>query len=309
VTENEVKLMSKIHIRDAGAEKALTFDLEEKAVFIGRSECSDIQVKDSTVSRKHLKIDPEGDMFLIEDLGSTNGTYVDGHRIEPGQTMAVDETNTVIIGKTILQFGVPFTSEALKDISGSGIQLPEVEIDETRLLPKETERRSLSSENLEFIDNTSDLLKKALDVNEILERILGHIFDTLPRVDRAAIILFEDKKEPIRQVIGRSRDGKVSESFPYSKVLLNRVIKNRKAIKVSNTFYEAPVEQSEKTGSSQIRSAMCVPMYKNAKIRGGIYLESPQGFYDGFRKEDYLLLHRVSDLAGAAIEKASILLN
>ena len=301
--------MYKIHIRDESAEKALTLDLEEKAVFVGRSKCNEIQVEDFSVSRKHLKIQPEGDMFLIEDLSSTNGTYVDGHRIEPGQTMAVDETNTITIGKTILQFSVTSKSEALMDISGSGIQLPEVEIDETQLLPKETERRSLSSENLEFIDNTSDLLKKALDVKEILERILGHIFDTLPRVERAAIILFEDKKEPIRQVIARSRDGQVGEAFQYSKVLLNRVIKNRKAIKVSNTFYEAPVEQSEKTGSSQIRSALCVPMYKNSKIRGGIYLESPQGFYDGFRKEDYLLLHRVSDLVGAAIEKASILLN
>ena len=301
--------MYKIHIRDEGAEKELTFDLEEKAVFIGRSKCNEIQVKDSTVSRKHLKIHPEGDMLLIEDLSSTNGTYVNGHRIEPGQAMPIDETNTVNIGKTILHFSVPSTSEALMDISGSGIQLPEVGISDKQLLFKETERRSLSSENLEFIDNTSNLLKKALGVNEILEKILGHIFDTLPRVDRAAIILFEDKKEPIRQVIARSRDGQASEAFQYSKVLLNRVIKNRKAIKVSNTIYEAPVEQSEKTGSSQIRSALCVPMYKNSKISGGIYLESPQGFYDGFRKEDYLLLHRVSDLVGAAIEKASILLN
>lgn len=301
--------MSKIHIRDEGAEKALTFDLDEKTVFIGRSKCSDIQVKDFTVSRKHLKIQREGKIFLIEDLNSTNGTYVNGDPIEPGQAVPVDENDTVTIGKTVLHFGGPPTVEALPKTSGSGIQLPEVEINERQLMSKETERRSLSSEKLEFIDNTSGLLKKALDVNEILERILGHIFDTLPRVDRAAIILFESKKEQVRQVIARSRRGQASEDFQYSKILLDRVKRDRKAIKVSNTFYAPPPEQSEKRDSWQVRSAMCVPMFKNAHIRGGIYLESPRGFYDGFRKEDYLLLHRVSDLVGATIEKASLLLN
>ncbi|UCF84461.1 MAG: FHA domain-containing protein [Desulfobacteraceae bacterium] len=301
--------MPKIHIRDEGAEKALTFDLDEKTVFIGRSKLSDIQVKDFTVSRKHLKILREGKIFLIEDLNSTNGTYVNGDRIEPGQAVPVDENDTVTIGKTFLNFGGTPTVEALPKTSGSGIQLPEVEIDERQLMPKETERRSLSSENLEFIENTSDLLKKTLDVNEILEKILGHIFDILPRVDRAAIVLFEDKHEQIRQLIARSRRGQLSGAFQYSNVLLNRVKRDRKAIKVSNTFYETPVEQSEKTDSWQVRSALCVPMFKNAHIRGGIYLESPRGFYDGFRKEDYVLLHKMSDLVGATIEKASLLLN
>ena len=301
--------MPKIHIRDEGAEKVRTFDLDEKTVFIGRSKCSDIQVKDFTVSRKHLKILREGKIFLIEDLNSTNGTYVNGDRIEPGQAVPVDENDTVTIGKTFLHFGEPPTVEALPKTSGSGIQLPEVEINERQLLSKETERRSVSSENLEFIENTSDLLKKTLDVNEILERILGHIFDILPRVDRAAIVVFEDKKEQIRQLIARSRRGQLSEAFQYSNVLLNRVKRDRKAIKVSNTFYDTPVEQSEKTDSWQVRSALCVPMFKNSSILGGIYLESPRGFYDGFRKEDYLLLHRMSDLVGTTIEKASLLLN
>ena len=301
--------MYKIHIRDEGAEKVRTFDLDEKAVFIGRSKSNNFQVKDFTVSRKHLKIQPEGKIFLIEDLSSTNGTYVNDDRIEPGQAVPVDENDTVTIGKTVLNFSGLATSDALPKTSGLGIQLPDLEINESQLLSKETERRSLSSGKLEFIDNTSGLLKKALDVNEILERILGHIFDTLPRVDRAAIILFESKKEQVRQVIARSRRGQVSEDFEYSIVLLDRVKSDRKAIKVSNTFYAPPPEQSEKTESWQVRSAMCVPMFKNSHIRGGIYLESPRGFYDGFRKEDYLLLHKVSDLVGATIEKASLLLN
>ena len=48
---------------------------------IGRSEPADIVVADDVISRVHCRIEPHGDSLQVTDLGSTNGTFVDGRRI------------------------------------------------------------------------------------------------------------------------------------------------------------------------------------------------------------------------------------
>jgi len=55
--------------------------LEEDAVIIGRDEKTDIYVDDKRLSREHCKISKEGTRFTIEDLGSANGTFVNGQKV------------------------------------------------------------------------------------------------------------------------------------------------------------------------------------------------------------------------------------
>jgi pSer/pThr/pTyr-binding forkhead associated (FHA) protein len=61
-----------------------TFCLNERIVFIGRGSSNDIVVKDSLVSRHHCVIRNGGGQYTIEDLDSSNGTYVDGERVQTG---------------------------------------------------------------------------------------------------------------------------------------------------------------------------------------------------------------------------------
>jgi pSer/pThr/pTyr-binding forkhead associated (FHA) protein len=64
---------------------------------VGRCRDNDVQVHDPTVSRRHCRLSLQGDKFLVEDLGSTHGTWVNGKRI---QQALLDGTETLTVGMT-----------------------------------------------------------------------------------------------------------------------------------------------------------------------------------------------------------------
>ena len=62
---------------------------------------------DAKVSRRHARIIRNGASYFIEDLGSTNGTYVNrGRRLLPGNAQPLSDGDEVIVGKTFLRFQV-----------------------------------------------------------------------------------------------------------------------------------------------------------------------------------------------------------
>lgn len=85
-------------IIDVGGEKWL---LTKPITTVGRSSQADITVDDSGVSRKHVefRITPEG--VILTDLGSTNGTFVEGHRVEAATLL---DGNQITIGRTRILF-------------------------------------------------------------------------------------------------------------------------------------------------------------------------------------------------------------
>lgn len=58
-----------------------TYPLSKNEIYIGRDISNDIAVNDAEISRKHARLTLQGDTFVVEDLGSTNGTFVDAQRL------------------------------------------------------------------------------------------------------------------------------------------------------------------------------------------------------------------------------------
>ena len=67
----------------------------------------DAHDSDAKVSRRHARIVRSSGSYFIEDLGSTNGTYVNrGRRLLPGNPQAIADGDEVIVGKTFLRFQI-----------------------------------------------------------------------------------------------------------------------------------------------------------------------------------------------------------
>jgi len=88
-----------IPVLDVGGER---FSINADSVVLGRSAEADITVEDTGVSRKHLEIRRQGDHFVAVDLGSTNGSYVDGERVI-GRTELVNGS-VITMGRTRITF-------------------------------------------------------------------------------------------------------------------------------------------------------------------------------------------------------------
>lgn len=64
-----------------GPATGTSYDLDQVEIFVGRDLGNDIVVNDPEISRRHARLYKHGDHYLIEDLGSTNGTIVNGQKI------------------------------------------------------------------------------------------------------------------------------------------------------------------------------------------------------------------------------------
>ncbi|MDP9293126.1 MAG: FHA domain-containing protein, partial [Actinomycetota bacterium] len=70
----------------AGLRDGAAYDLSEGAV-LGRSDEADIRLEDSFASSSHARLAPHGDVVVLEDLGSTNGTYLNGEPLRGPQPL------------------------------------------------------------------------------------------------------------------------------------------------------------------------------------------------------------------------------
>jgi len=92
----------------AGAQAGSVFPITKPRIFIGRGSAMDVQLKDSEVSRRHAMIEVRSDEATLVDLGATNGTYVDGQRID---RMELSNRSEFTVGSTTLMFIVAATRE------------------------------------------------------------------------------------------------------------------------------------------------------------------------------------------------------
>jgi pSer/pThr/pTyr-binding forkhead associated (FHA) protein len=84
-----------------GANSGQRADLAEGVVLIGRGPDAAIRLDDDYASTRHARIAPSGDQWFVEDLGSTNGTYVGSSRITQPTTVTLG--TKVRVGKTVLE--------------------------------------------------------------------------------------------------------------------------------------------------------------------------------------------------------------
>ena len=87
-------------IMRSGPTPGATFSLEGDQLVIGRDSSSSIAINDAEVSRKHARLNFQGGKYVIEDLGSTNGTFVNGQRLV--STVVLKSGDVVSLGEQIV---------------------------------------------------------------------------------------------------------------------------------------------------------------------------------------------------------------
>jgi len=290
--------MPKIYIMN-GPDKGRSFEVDEETVFVGRAPDNEIPVKDKSVSRKHLKIVKRDEKYYVTDLGSKNGTFVDGKRVTSGNEYQVREGMPIAAGKTFLSVGKAYPEDVLAVLDSIDLFK---ELDEQG--KNDVEDRPMTAKgNMDLIYKVSDVLMQSLNLKEVMERILHYILELLKRVDRGVIILIDQETGRASEVISIIKSTKDDCKAAYSRTIVERVIREKTPVSMLDTLEEKEINLSESIKVNGIRSIMCVPLISRSKVMGVLYVDSVKKPH-GFRKEDLALLTALSSPAALAIENS-----
>ena len=290
--------MIKIHILN-GSEKGQSLEIEGETIHVGRSSANDIRLNDNSISRRHLCVRMDGDMYYVKDLKSTNGTVVQGLKITPETEVEVAPGVPIAIGNIFFSIDKPYEGDvdAIEDYMDLSKDLEEG-------APVGAYDRPMTpTRNMEFVFKVCEALMQATNINKTLEKILNYVLQLLERVDRGVIILMDTETGNIADIICSYKKNRDETVMMYSRSIVDRVLKSKKPVFMSDTLSEDKAERSESMEMMKIRSVMCVPLISRAQIRGVIYVDSVNQPF-GFRKEDLKLLTALSSPAAIAVENA-----
>ena len=295
--------MMELHVLN-GPHRGQSFPLKNATTIMGRSRESHIHLKDKSVSRKHLKIYRKAQDYFIEDLETASGTLLNGVRIDPLKRYKVQTGHRITLGKTLVIIGNGSLEEESDDI---GYEDTTTELNVEDLASLDQDRPLSHFKNMELLYKISIILMGSLNVPEIFQNIIDYVFGLLKRIDRAAVLLIDDKSGELKQITAKSKYSRDKKTISgYSQTIVKETIEKGEPILVQD------MAQEEKPGLSDsmecIRSVLCVPLISKSQVRGVIYVDSIGGPH-GFRKEDLYLLTAISSSAAVALENAGLYSN
>jgi adenylate cyclase len=288
-----------------------TFELRTGAIFVvGRAPNSDIPVIDPTISRRHAEVECGDAGVTIRDLGSSNGTFVNGTRVDTSSVVVGD---VVTFGKVAFRLGQIAAAEP-RTSGGTKVTPPGATI--VRQMPLRDQSGRLGTPPVGGVsqgaadDNSRDKLAKLLEVSKglgratdldsLLNKIVDYAYQVLS-VDRVAILLGDDDSELTPKIARNKRGGDSTRAVPQS--IARTALKDKVAILSDNAG-----EDTRFGGQSiliqQIRSAVCVPLIgAEEKSLGIMYVDNVTTTHR-FSDEDFEFCIAFAGIAAVAIENS-----
>ncbi len=295
------------------------FPLGRLRITIGRSARNDLCIPDPFASRVHAEVRREGDGYLLQDLGSANGTLYNGASVEgvvpltPGGRIQIGETEIIFddgsynssMGATMItentEASLPEATFALTsgDRTTSGL-LEAIEGARTKPEIVTATATAKSGDLLALISKVGITLLASATLNETLEQIVSLVFESVP-ADRCLIMMRDEGSEELRVAVARLRNrvGEVGE-IRVSRNVLDEVVIRGKSVLTSDAQHD-PRFASGTVVLQGVRSVLAVPLGVADKVFGIIYADSP--IAEGRFTEDHLkVLTTLASVAAIRVE-------
>jgi transcriptional regulator with GAF, ATPase, and Fis domain len=264
-----------------GPLKGTSFSLSPGEVSIGRDSSNQLWAPDPALSRRHCLVVATGEQVSIRDLGSRNGTLVNGVPIEQQQMRHGDQ---IYIGDSVLLFLLnkdgehfarnPVEFQDTAPFEGSPLML---RAEDSLYLQPEKTVASLPSSARRARDLNS-LLKIATGIGGIRDQeslqwqLLGFIFDVVP-AERGAVLLC-DHPEEFTSTAAWDRVRGPGHPVRVSRTVVQRALKERVGLVVSDVMGNEALRQVKTLFELKVRSLLCVPLAVAGRVLGAIYLDT-----------------------------------
>jgi len=300
------------------ANQTQIFEITEASVSIGRVESNGLVLAHPSVSRHHSRVSvlPD-DTILIQDLGSLNGTFVNGQQI---QEHPLADQDRVTIGMYELRYEAA-VSQALHVEAGA------IPAEVTGLISPESLSKALHlrvtggispalavQERLKNLEGENKLLKLLLAVGktlsslltpeEVMQRVMEIVFQ-MENVERGYVMLLDEKKrfKPAVLLYKDEKQKADPRGVALSETLIQRVLSERLPLLIHDVSSDERFASSESLRISGIRSAMCAPLIYRDRVFGLFYVDCQSKPY-AFSKEALDIFSIVAAEAAISFDRA-----
>ncbi len=274
-----------------GPEAGQQFVLDDHPCTIGRQPGLQIVLDAPEVSRQHARVTHAQGHSFVEDLGSSNGTYLNRLRLQ-GRSELRDQDE--------LQIG-PFHFV----FQGGAASEPELFI--RAELPTLTAHRLLVQEGagrkLLAVLEVTRQLARTLEMDELLPRLLDHLLGLFPQAERGLILTREGEQLVVKALRGRApRAGQPA----YSRSVVHRAFEEGVGILADNALDDPRFAAAHTLVALGVRSFLCVPLQAHGGRALGVVQLDRFGAGTPFTPEDLHLLAAVSIPVSVVLENAAL---
>lgn len=268
--------------------------LRGRECIVGRQADTDLRLDARDVSRRHARILTEEEGFFVEDLGSSNGTYLNNTRLSGKQQL--QEQDRIQIG--------PYTICFQKQD-----EVPEQEIKIRASIPLAVTNSKLfrmdAARKLQVILEIAQQLSHTLDLKVLLPQLLERLLTLFLQADRGMIILLDERGKPeVRGIRTRYADQEIPRQF--SRAVIKRVLDEGVGIVAEDASSDQRFNAAQTLASLGVRSFICTPFKAHDGRPLGVVILDRFGNDNPFKEDDLHLLAATALLFSVVIENASL---
>ncbi|HEV3165752.1 MAG TPA: ATP-binding protein [Isosphaeraceae bacterium] len=309
-----------------GADQGKRFELKTKPMALGRDASNPIRLHDNEVSRRHAEVRPVDDAYRVVDLGSANGTYLNGQAIDQAPLKSGDQLR---IGQTVMLFSEG-SSPVERDLTKRVDMLSRASPDDRSAIIKSIPASNINApadsagdwlkvrlSNLAVMYQATQAISQILDTDTLLTQILQLVFESVG-ADRGAILLREDGGDLVPKAVRWRGPVETDERMTISRTIIDHVLEQGEAVITSDASADKRFSPAQSIVNFGIREAICVPIQGRHATLGVIYADIRTGNDLGldesggkphprsrFTQEHLTLMVAIGHQAGLGIENTA----
>ncbi len=264
----------------AGPEQGQIFKIARPTTTIGRSNTCEIMITDPLVSRQHCQIVLGMGGISLKDMGSTNGTTLNGNRVTESPLRNQD---VISVGGTRFRFAVEVSKESSQDNKN----------------PKLDE---LAHKKLLTLYEVGNIVNSVLELKTLLSIIMAMAIKVM-QANRGFLLLRE--KDGVMKPVATHVLTAVEAKAPYSQTIVDTVMKERVPVLVLDAAQDIRFANRDSLKALPLSSVICVPIWDRDNIVGVIYVDKAEGT-STFNEEDMYFLSAFANQAAVAITNAQL---
>jgi len=312
-----------------GADQGKRFELESRAMALGRENSNPIRLHDTEVSRRHAEVRQiDESSFRVVDLGSANGTFVNGQQIDQSPIRSGDRLQ---VGQTVMLFSESPPGSSDRELASRVNMLGPASPDDRsailRSMPAGSGSRVLEAPdvaagwlkdrllNLSVMYRATQAISHVLDTDALLPQILEMVFESIG-ADRGAILLKNESGALVPKAVRWRGAADPDERLTISRTIVDHVLEQGQGVITSDAPGDKRFGPAQSIVDFGIREAICVPVQGRHVTLGVIYADIQSGSgiaynKDGslaaptrgkFSQDHLMLMVAIGHQAGLAIE-------